>query len=162
MLRRVALVRTEDSEERIASTIRGKHVFLRNEPPLIVTANVVPISPIHVTQMREAIHPSQMSVLTRATWRKISEDGVLNSAITYDRPWLLIRTLFLINQKTNSVAFSQQANYTDCATATCWRNLMPTFADRGVSHGQCGGSPTVVNLSFLCRNRYFSFFLHKG
>jgi hypothetical protein len=34
---------------------------------------------------------------------------------------------------------------------------MPTFADIGVSRGQRGGSPTVVNLSFLDRSRYFSF-----
>jgi hypothetical protein len=47
------------------------------------------------------------------------------------------------------VALSPQANYTDWATATCWRNLVPTFVDRGVWRGQCGGSPTVVNLSFL-------------
>jgi hypothetical protein len=53
--------------------------------------------------------------------------------------------------KTNSVAFSPQANYTDWATATCRRNLVPTFMDRGVSHGQRGGSPTIVNLSFLDR-----------
>jgi hypothetical protein len=32
-----------------------------------------------------------------------------------------------------------------------------TFADRGASRGQRGGSPTVVNLSFLDRSRYFSF-----
>jgi hypothetical protein len=57
----------------------------------------------------------------------------------------------------NSVAFSPQATYTDWATATCWRNLVPTFADRGVSRGQRGGSRTVVNLSFLDRSRYFSF-----
>jgi hypothetical protein len=50
--------------------------------------------------------------------------------------------------KTNAVAFSLQANYTDRATATCWRNFVPTFADRGVSRGQRGGSPKVVNLSF--------------
>jgi hypothetical protein len=55
------------------------------------------------------------------------------------------------------VAFSPQANYTDCATATCWRNLVPTFVDRGVSRGQRDGTPTVVNLSFLDRSRYFSF-----
>jgi hypothetical protein len=53
--------------------------------------------------------------------------------------------------KTNSVAFSAQANYTHWATATCWRNLVPAFADRGVSRGQRGGSHTVVNLSFLDR-----------
>jgi hypothetical protein len=34
--------------------------------------------------------------------------------------------------------------------------LVPTFVDRGVSRGQRGGSPTVVNLSFLDRSRYFS------
>jgi hypothetical protein len=45
----------------------------------------------------------------------------------------------------------QQANSTDWATATCRRNLVPTFVDRGVSRGQRGGSPTVVNLSFLDR-----------
>jgi hypothetical protein len=36
-------------------------------------------------------------------------------------------------------------------------NLVPTFAGRGVSCGQSGGSPTAVNLSFLDRSRYFSF-----
>jgi hypothetical protein len=35
--------------------------------------------------------------------------------------------------------------------------LVPTFADREVSRGQRGGSPTVVNLSFLGRSRYFFF-----
>jgi hypothetical protein len=59
--------------------------------------------------------------------------------------------------KTNSVAFSPHANYTNWATATCRRNLAPTFADRGVSRCQRGGSHTVVNLSFLDRSRYFSF-----
>jgi hypothetical protein len=59
--------------------------------------------------------------------------------------------------KTNSVVLSPRANYTDWATATCWWNLVPTFADRGVSRGQRGGSPTVVNLSCLDRSRYFSF-----
>jgi hypothetical protein len=48
-----------------------------------------------------------------------------------------------------SVALSPQVNYTDWATATCRRNLVPTFVDRGVSRGQRGGSLTVVNLSFL-------------
>jgi hypothetical protein len=34
---------------------------------------------------------------------------------------------------------------------------MATFADRVVSPDQCGGSPTVVNIGFLDRSRYFSF-----
>jgi hypothetical protein len=57
----------------------------------------------------------------------------------------------------NSVAFSPQANYTDWSTATCRRNLVQTFVDRGVSRGQRGGYRRVVNLSFLDRSRYFSF-----
>jgi hypothetical protein len=57
----------------------------------------------------------------------------------------------------NSVAFSPQANYTDWATDTCWRILVPSFADSGVSRGQRGGSLAVVNPSFLDRSRYFSF-----
>jgi hypothetical protein len=60
-------------------------------------------------------------------------------------------------QKTNSAAPNPQVSYTDWAIATCWRNLVPTFADRDVSRDQRGGSPTVVNLSFLDRSRYFSF-----
>jgi hypothetical protein len=52
---------------------------------------------------------------------------------------------------------SPQANYTDWATATCRRNLVLTFADRGMSRGQRGGTPTVVNLSFLDRIRYSYF-----
>jgi hypothetical protein len=34
---------------------------------------------------------------------------------------------------TLTVALSPQANYTDWATATCRRNLVPAFVDRGVS-----------------------------
>jgi hypothetical protein len=48
--------------------------------------------------------------------------------------------------KTNSVALSPHVNYTNWAAATCWRNLVPAFVDRGVPCGQRGGSPMVVNL----------------
>jgi hypothetical protein len=59
-------------------------------------------------------------------------------------------------ERQDSVAFSPQVKYSDWATATCRRNLVPTFADRGVSRGQRGGTRTVVNLSFLDRSRHFS------
>jgi hypothetical protein len=58
-------------------------------------------------------------------------------------------------QNISSVAFILQANYAGWATATGRRILVPTFADRGVSRGQRGGSLTVVNLGFLDRSRYF-------
>jgi hypothetical protein len=59
--------------------------------------------------------------------------------------------------ETNFMALSPQANYIDWVTDNCRRNLVPTFADRGVWRGQCSRTPTVVNLSFLDRSRYFSF-----
>jgi hypothetical protein len=67
------------------------------------------------------------------------------------------RALYKNKRQTNSVALSPQANYTDWAIATFRWNLVPTSVDRGVSRGQCGRSPTVVNLSFLDRSHYFSF-----
>jgi hypothetical protein len=52
----------------------------------------------------------------------------------------------IISQQTNSVALSPQANYTDWVTATCRRNLVPAFVDRGVSRGKRCASPTVFSL----------------
>jgi hypothetical protein len=43
---------------------------------LLVTANVVPMSPSLFTLMMEAIRSSEPSVLTRATRRRIADDGV--------------------------------------------------------------------------------------
>jgi hypothetical protein len=75
MLRRVALVRTDVSEELIASfirvtrigelgTTRNNHlVFLRSVCRLLVTANVVPSSPILVTLIKEVLSSSETSVL---------------------------------------------------------------------------------------------------
>jgi hypothetical protein len=63
MLRRVALVRTDVSEERSASFIRVTRIG----------------TPILVTLMMEALSSSGTSVLTRATWRNIPEAAVLHS-----------------------------------------------------------------------------------
>jgi hypothetical protein len=64
MWHRVALVRTNVSGELIAS---------------FINVNVVPSSPILPTLMTVVIRSYASSILTRATWRQIPEDGILCS-----------------------------------------------------------------------------------
>jgi hypothetical protein len=90
MLRRVAIVRTDVSEEIAASIIRvtrlgelgrtlavtsNRCTLRRNKSAMLVTAVVVPSSPILVTLMTEDLSYSETSVLTRATRRNIQEDA---------------------------------------------------------------------------------------
>jgi hypothetical protein len=80
MLHRASLVRIDVSGESIATIIRvASEMFLRSVLGLPVSANVGPSSPILVTMIMEAIFSSKILVLTRATRRKVTEDGILQN-----------------------------------------------------------------------------------
>jgi hypothetical protein len=62
----------------------------------------------------------------------------------------------LTDTKLKVRGFGPHADYTDRATAACWRNLCQLLRIEGVAWS-AQRIPTVVNLGFLDQSRYFSF-----
>jgi hypothetical protein len=87
MLRRVALAKTEVSEECSASTIRVTRIgelrttlaVSSSVRQLLDTANVFSSSPILITLIMDVVSFYGTPVLTRATRRNIQEDSILYS-----------------------------------------------------------------------------------
>jgi hypothetical protein len=92
----------------------GCPVAKRSARRLVVTANVVPSSPILVTQMMEALGSSETSVLTKATRCNIPEDGILHNhsrenlkSYTALTGWALYRNVMCLLWSTNRMFISQ-------------------------------------------------------
>jgi hypothetical protein len=96
MLRRMALARTDNSEDSIASIIRATKIGELGTA-LELTSNRSTLrrntsTPILVTLMMEEIRISDASALTGVTWRKIPEEVILQSPT--QEPQILLELFF--------------------------------------------------------------------
>jgi hypothetical protein len=99
MLRHVALVRTDVSEE-LSAPIRVTRIGelgttlavtsnRRSVRRLLVRASVVPSSPNLVSLLKEALNSSETSVLTRATRRNLPENAIFQLFVSWVYEYLI-------------------------------------------------------------------------
>jgi hypothetical protein len=143
-------------------SVREEKHFVRNNrtvphPKYFLPARrMLALSNLAVISLRGTNALLTLTGGTVQPWRPRSLTILIQLAAALSVVHVCVQCVY-IHKQTNSVALSPRANYTDWSTATCRRNLVPTFVGRGVSRGQRGGSPTIVNLSFLDRSLYFFF-----
>jgi hypothetical protein len=131
MLRHVALIRTDVSEELSASFIRvtigelgttlavtgNWHTLWGNTKS---TASVVLSSLIIVTLMKEALSSSETSVLTRTTVRTIPEDDILLSHLHENlKSYILLKYSFTMRRSLRGISLVLYRYYS--------RNILNTF-----------------------------------
>jgi hypothetical protein len=113
MLRHVALVRTDVSEELSVSFIRLTRIGELGTT--LAAASVVPSSPILVTLKKEALSSSETPVHTRETRCNIPEDAILHSHLCDNLKSCTISTIsihpFTRTSTLNSVFLDKHMDY---------------------------------------------------